>query len=123
MIRDDDDFVPIPNFGVFAKFALEYANGPWSANVVRHQNICVYPYVIACLYVCFASRAGEDFFGQRHNCKFTSRVPGISALDRGESSRASINTGLYGSIQLSSEAILTRKKARRGTQQIRAQVF
>ena len=48
------------------ELALENADGPRTAHVVGHQNVCIHPDVVAGLDGGFASGAGEDLFSQSH---------------------------------------------------------
>ncbi len=62
VVGDDDDFVAVPDFGVFAEFALENAYGSRSAYVVRHEDVGLGPNIVAGLDLGFAGSAGEYFF-------------------------------------------------------------
>src|ERR1700694_5567245 len=66
MVRDNNYFVAIPNFGALAEFAFENTDGSRAADIVRHEHVGVYPNVVSGLHARFASGAGEDFFSQCH---------------------------------------------------------
>src|SRR6185436_21051105 len=66
VVRDDDDFFPIPYFGVFAEFLLEHADGAGTADVMRHENICVDPNIVTGLGEIPARVPSQDLFGHRH---------------------------------------------------------
>src|SRR4029078_911964 len=66
VIGNDDDLRAIPNAGVLAKFPFENADGSRAANIVRHEDVDVDPYVIARIDALFAGCAREDRFGQSH---------------------------------------------------------
>ncbi len=66
MIGNNDDLLLVPDFGVPAELALEDADRARTANIVRHQEIHVYPHVITRFDARFAAGTREDFFGQSH---------------------------------------------------------
>ena len=124
VVGDDHDFVPVPDFGGLAKLAFEHANGARAANVVGHQHIGVDPYIIAGLHPGLAAARARIFSVNViivNSHRVSREFQPWTVANQVE---ASINTGLYGSIQLHFRGdIDPQKKARRGTQQIRAQVF
>ena len=67
VIGNDDDALLVPDLGVLAELAFEHADGSRPAHIVRHQDIRLYPDIVASLHGSFASRASEKFFSQRHN--------------------------------------------------------
>lgn len=69
VIRDDDNFVPVPNLGFLAEFALENADGAGPANIVSHQDVGVHPDIITCLDARFSGSSGKYLFGQRHKIR------------------------------------------------------
>jgi len=66
MVRDDDNFLFVPDFRGLTEFAFEHADGARSANVVRHEHVGIHPNVVAGLNRSFAGGARENFFRQRH---------------------------------------------------------
>ena len=54
MIWDDDHFALIPHLGVLTEFPLEDTDGPRPAHIVGHEDVDIYPYIVAGLYVSFA---------------------------------------------------------------------
>ena len=66
MVRDDDDLVPVPDLRIRAEFAVEHADGPRPANVVREQDVGVDPNVVAGLDAGPSAGAGENGFGEGH---------------------------------------------------------
>ena len=76
MVRDDDDFVFIPDPGGLAEFALEDANGSRSADVVGEEDVGLNPHIFARLDMALAAGAGEQLFGQRHKRSKIAQSPG-----------------------------------------------
>ena len=66
VVGDDNDLFPVPDPGVFPELALEHANGPRTAHIMRHQNVHVDPDVVARLYRFLARRPGHEFFRKCH---------------------------------------------------------
>ena len=46
MVRNNDDFVAVPNLGINSKFPFEYADCPRPAHIVRHQDVRADPHVV-----------------------------------------------------------------------------
>src|ERR1051325_4007967 len=78
VIGNDDDFVAVPDFGVFAEFAFEHADGPRAANIVGHQHIGSDPHVFAGFNARLAGRAGQNFLSQRHTVR-TENLPEVGS--------------------------------------------
>ena len=66
MVRDDDDFLAVPDLGGAPELAVKHADGPRPANIVREENVRVDPKVVAGNDLRAAAGAGEDGFGERH---------------------------------------------------------
>src|SRR5438132_529862 len=66
MVGDDDHLFFVPDPGLSAEMLLEDADGPWTANIVRHEDVHVDPDVVARPNLVAPSMAGEDFLRQRH---------------------------------------------------------
>jgi len=47
VIGYDDNAVLVPDFGILAKFAFEYADCAGAANIVCHEDVCIHPDVVA----------------------------------------------------------------------------
>ena len=62
VVGNDDDFIFVPDFGVLAELAFEYADGSRPADVVRHEHVGVDPDIIAGLDFGLARRRGRGFF-------------------------------------------------------------
>ncbi len=46
MVRDDHDFVPVPNLGGFSEMVFEDADRARTAYVMRHQHIHINPDIV-----------------------------------------------------------------------------
>ena len=57
MIRNDHEFLWIPNLRCRTKFPLKDPDRSRSTDIVRHQNVHIYPHIIARTNVCLTARA------------------------------------------------------------------
>src|SRR5579859_1088883 len=69
VIGNDDYFVPVPDLGIFAKFAFKDADRAGAANVMGHEDIGLDPDIVAGLDPALAAGPGEKLFSKCHsNC-------------------------------------------------------
>ena len=66
VIRDDDEFVGVPDFRVLAELLLENSDGARPAHVVRHQDIHIHPNVFAGPDGVALGGPGQHLFGHGH---------------------------------------------------------
>src|ERR1041385_873546 len=66
VIRDDHNFVAVPDLGLFSELAFKDPDRARSTNVVRHEDVGIDPDIIAGLHAAFAGGACENFFSECH---------------------------------------------------------
>ena len=66
MVGNDNNLIAVPYLRIFTELLFENCKSTWPANIVRHQNIYIYPYIVARGDRSFPRVGSKYFFCNSH---------------------------------------------------------